>query len=372
MAHERLRAGPRGEPNLDAAGGVGRGQESLRPGRVVAIMESLLGAVDGQGLGVGGQARQGQLQAERLFHGALGQGRAPSGLGTDEQGQGVEGGVAGDADRGLQLGEAPFHRLGRVGGQQGRILLAVGHVGLVGGGPAGPHLLQGHHHFHGVEPVDHLHDLGGGQGAEQLHQLLAGHADVDQPPGHLGGVQPHGLFGPAKVDGVAGDKPVDEIELGFGLAVQLTETALGNPNPGLGIEGTVEQDQPGLGPFLDEAVLVDRASAGEIQALGLHGCHVPLGVAGLRWPDNPPPGVQSAPRPTPGTIAVCRSAGDRATRRSYHSRRCLKRLPGPIPGPGSGRRVPPGPPTGGSGSRRSRHAVSPPGRARRERWRPAG
>ena len=372
VAHQGLRARPRGKSHLDAAGGVGRGQKGFRPGRVVAVVEGLLGAVDREGLGVGGQPQQGQLQAEGLLHGALGQGRAPPRLGTDEQGQGVEGGVAGDTDRGLQLREAPFHRLGRVGGQQGRVLLAVGHVGLVGGRPAGPHLLQGHHHFHGVEPVDHLHDLGGGEGPEELHQVLAGHVDVDQPAGHLGGIQRHGQFGPVQVDGVAGDKPVDEIEFGFGLTVQFAETAPGNPNPGLGIEGTVEQDQPGLGPFLDEAVLVDRAPAGELQTLGLHGCHFPLGAADRRWSDHPSPSGQSVAGPLPGTIAVCRSAAGRTTRRSYHSRGNLKRLPVPIPGPGSGLREPPGLPTGGSGFPRSRRGASPPGKGRRERWRPAG
>ena len=305
VPHERLRAGARGKPHLDAAGGVGRGQKGFRPGGVVAVPEGLLGAVDGEGLGVGGQAQQGQLQAEGLLHGALGQGRAPAGLGTDEQGQGVEGGVAGDAHRGLQLGEAPFHRLGRVGGQQGRIFLAVGHVGLVGGGPAGPHLLQGHHHFHGIEPVDHLHDLGGGQSAEELHQVPSGHADVDQPASQLGGVQRHGCFGPGQVDGVAGDKLVDEVECGFRLAIQFAEAALGQPNPGFGIEGAVEQDQPGLRPFLDEAVLIDWAPAGDLQPLGRHGCHFP------------PPGIDL---PLSGRSGAARAISSTADRRNGHGR----------------------------------------------------
>ena len=72
-----------------------------------------------------------------------------------------------------------------------------------------------------------------------------------------------------------------------------------------------------------------------------------------------------------GTIRAGRSTGDRITRRSYHSRRCLKRLPERFPGPGSGLRKPPGPPTGGSAPRRCRPAASHPGKARHERWRPA-
>ena len=56
-AHQALGARARGEAHLEPARGVAGGQERLRPGRVVAVDEDLLGAVDRDRLGVRRQAR---------------------------------------------------------------------------------------------------------------------------------------------------------------------------------------------------------------------------------------------------------------------------------------------------------------------------
>ena len=70
-AHQQLAAGARGAARLEAAAGIGRDQEGLRPGRVVAVDEGALGAVDRHGLGVGGEPGQRQAQLLGLLDRAL-------------------------------------------------------------------------------------------------------------------------------------------------------------------------------------------------------------------------------------------------------------------------------------------------------------
>ena len=71
VAHQALGARARGEAHLEAARGVAGGQEGLRPGRVVAVDEDLLGAVDRDRLGVRRQAAHAELELGALLDRAL-------------------------------------------------------------------------------------------------------------------------------------------------------------------------------------------------------------------------------------------------------------------------------------------------------------
>ena len=72
MAHQRLGAAARREAHLDAARRVRRGEERLRPRRVVAVDEDRLGAVDRERLGVGDEAADRELEVPPLLDRALG------------------------------------------------------------------------------------------------------------------------------------------------------------------------------------------------------------------------------------------------------------------------------------------------------------
>ncbi len=71
LAHQRLRARAGGEAHLDAARRVRRAEERLRPRRVVAVDEHLLGAVHRQRLGVGDEAVDRELEVAALLDRAL-------------------------------------------------------------------------------------------------------------------------------------------------------------------------------------------------------------------------------------------------------------------------------------------------------------
>ena len=79
--------------------------------------------------------------------------------------------VAGHAHGRLDLGEAAQRGLGRVRGQQRRVLLPVGHVRLVGGRAPHAHLGQAHHHLQHVHVADDLDQLGRGAAADQPAHL---------------------------------------------------------------------------------------------------------------------------------------------------------------------------------------------------------
>ncbi len=70
-AHQRLRPRARREAHLDAARRVGRAEERLRPGRVVAVGEDRLGAVHRERLGVRHEPLDRELEVAALLDRAL-------------------------------------------------------------------------------------------------------------------------------------------------------------------------------------------------------------------------------------------------------------------------------------------------------------
>jgi len=66
-----------------------------------------------------------------------------------------------------------------------RIILGIGHMGLVAGGLAGPHLGIGESDFERIETGDNIGQFCRGHAMGQAHQLLARHIHVDQHARHL-------------------------------------------------------------------------------------------------------------------------------------------------------------------------------------------
>ena len=159
MPHQRLGARAGGEAHLDAARGVRRAEERLRPGRVVAVREDRLRAVHGERLRVGHEPADRELEVAPLLDRALGHHARSPGLRPDEERERVERRVARDADGGLELVEPAPRGLGGVGREQGRALLEIRHVRLVAGVAAGAQLLERHHQLHRVEHPDDAGEL---------------------------------------------------------------------------------------------------------------------------------------------------------------------------------------------------------------------
>ena len=220
VSHQRLGPGPRREAHLHASRRVGRAEERLRPGGVVAVDEDGLGPVHREGLGVGDEPADGELEVPPLLDRALRQHPGPAGLRADEERDRVQRRVAGDADGRLDLGEPASRRLRRVGGEQGRALLQVRHVRLVSGRPTRAELLQREHELDRVEQSDDPCELRRRQSAGEPHELGAGHADVDEETGELRVLHGHRLGRDVEIEPVRDDEAVDHVELGGCTSVQ--------------------------------------------------------------------------------------------------------------------------------------------------------
>ena len=225
-AHQQLAAGAGGAARLEAAAGIGRDQEGLRPWRVVAVDEGALGAVDRDRLGVGGEAVQGQAQLlgllDRALHQRVAAGDRRPHLAADR----VQPGIARDPHGGLDLGEAQPHRGRGVGRHLQRVVLGVGDVGLVGGLAPRAQLRLREGQLDRVQPAHHVGELGRGHAGGVADALLARHVDVDQPAREQVAVQRHGLGGDAEVEMVARDERVDQVELDLGSPVQHGDPAV--------------------------------------------------------------------------------------------------------------------------------------------------
>ena len=222
-------------------------RKRLRPGRVVAVDEHRLGAVDRERLRVRGDALDRELQRPPLFDRALRQHARPPGLGADEDRHRVQRRVARDADRRLDLGETARRRLGGVGREQRRVLLQVRDVRLVRRGTAGAQLLQGEHHLDGIEQRDHARQPRRRQPARKPDELLARHVDVDEPMGELVVGQGHRLGGHFEVETVARDEVVDRVEVLCAPSVEPDNAAVLDLETGLRIVRAVHRDEPEVG-----------------------------------------------------------------------------------------------------------------------------
>ena len=96
-------------------------------------------------------------------------------------------------------------------------------MALVGGGPAGTHLLQRQHHLHHVHLRHHLDRFGRRDGGSDGNDLLPADVNIHQHAGYFHRLQAHCLLCALNVDRVIGDKPVDHVKLVPAFAVQFDD-----------------------------------------------------------------------------------------------------------------------------------------------------
>ena len=270
-AHQRLRAGARREPHLHAARCVGRPEERLRPRRVVAVGEHGLGAVHRERLGVRHEAADRELEIAALLDRALRHDAGPARLRAHEQRDRVQRRVAGDADRGLDLGEPARGSLGRVGGEQRRALLEVRHVRLVPGEAARAQLLEREHQLDGVERAHDPRELGRREAARKPHQLVAGDVDVDELAGERLVRQRHRLGRHLEVEAVCHQEAVDDVEVARVAPVHPHDDPVGHHELGLRIARPVRRDEPELGERLDDQLAAELALGARRKAVAVLG-----------------------------------------------------------------------------------------------------
>ena len=208
------------------------------------------------------------MQAKRLFHGALGECRATAGLRADQQRQRIEGRVASDSDGGFQLGETAFHGFRRISRKQRRMLLTVGDVRLIRRRAARAHFLHRHHHLDDIQAVHHLRQLGRGQPTKEPKNFVARNIEVGQRARQSQRIRRHARLGDRRIDGIVRDESIKQVKLAFRPAVQLDNPALSHLDLRLRIVRAFKQDQPFLGPLVNEAVLVDLALGACLETFG--------------------------------------------------------------------------------------------------------
>ncbi len=267
VPHQRFRPRAGREPHLDAAAGVGRGEERLRPRRVVAVVECRVGAVDRERLGVGHETLDRKPQVEALLDCALRHHPGAPGLRANQQRHGVERRIARHAHRRLALREAAQARLSGVRREQGGAFLEVRHVRLVGGRPPGPQALEREHHLDGVELPDHPRQLGGCEAARQPHELGAGHVHVDEHPRELQILEPHGLGRDRQIDAVGRDEAIERVEALARRAVELADDAAGDHERRHPIARAVHRHEAERGIRPDQRLPPERRRGAHPEAL---------------------------------------------------------------------------------------------------------
>ncbi len=265
-AHQALGSRPRGEAHLEPARGVARGQERLRPGRVVAVDEDLLRAIDRDRLCVRREAAHAELELQALLDCALRERARRGHLPSDEQRDGVERRVAQQRHRRLELAEAQRHGARRVRCEQERMIDAVGDVGLDRRRAAHAHLLHRREQLDGREESEHARELRRRHARREARDLPARRRDVDETARELDVVERHRLLGDSEVDAAARDELVEQVELGLGLAVELDDAAVLDAQRGLGVVRARERDQPERGVLGHEIVAADGPRRVELRA----------------------------------------------------------------------------------------------------------
>ena len=265
VAHQRLGAAAGGEAHLHAPRRVRGGEKRLRPGRVVTVHEHGLGAVHRQRLRIGDEPLDRELEVAALLDRALRHHARPAGLRADQDRDRVQRRVAGDADRGLHLGEAARRRLGGVGGEQRRVLLQVRDVRLVGRGPPRAQLLEREHQLDGVEPGDHAREPRGRQPAREPDEVRTRDVHVDEPARDLVVRELGGLRRDLEVEAVERDEAVDHVEVLGPPSVHRDDAPAVDLEPRLRVVRAVHRDEPELRVRRDQQLAPElpRLAGGE-------------------------------------------------------------------------------------------------------------
>jgi len=255
--HQHLGARARGHPHLHAAGGVRGGQERLRPGRVVPVGEDLLGAVERDGLGVGGKPAHAELQFDGFFHRALDEHTLGRHGRADQARDRVARRVGEDRNGRLDLTEAEARRGRGVRGEQQRVIEPVGDVRLVARRAAGAQLGHRDAELGRREQGEHAGELGRRGARAQRRDLGPRHAGVDGAAGELGVRQRHGLRRRIQVEAVPRDKFVDRVEAGLRHAVHLHHPARRHDEARFRVMGGAQRDEAEIHVLHREPVQVD-------------------------------------------------------------------------------------------------------------------
>lgn len=265
-AHQEFRARAGGCTRLDAARGVRGGEEGLRPGRIVAVDETVLRAVDRKGLRVGGKAREADPEFLGLLDGALKERLAGADGQSDHAGKRARPGVARHPDCGLDFVEAELHGGGRISGQLQRVILGVGDMGLVAGLAAGPQLRLGKSQFQEIEMAENLCKLRRRHALGEAHETSPRHVDVDQVPREAQAVHRHRFLGDTKVEVIVGDEFVDQIEVRPEPAIHLNNESVADDEGRRRIGRALRHAESIVWILGGELVLSKRALVPEIES----------------------------------------------------------------------------------------------------------
>ena len=257
--HEQLRPRPRRAAHLDAARGIGRREKGFRPRRVVAIDEALLGAVDGDRLGVRREPGHADPEFLRLLARALKQRPPASDRGPDRACKRIRPSISRDSHRRLDLVESECDRGRGIGSHLQRVVLGIRHVRLIAGRLARAHLAVGEDDLERGELGDDFGELGRRHAAGEPHQLAARDVHVDQHPRDLGRRNAHRFRRDLRIDVIAGDERVDHIEVRSTDPVHHVDAARTECQPRLWVVTARERGKSVLGVLDRELVEPKRA-----------------------------------------------------------------------------------------------------------------
>ena len=274
-AHQDLGARARCKTHLEAARGVRGGEQRLRPRCVIAVEEDPLGAVDRDGLGVGRESAQAELELRLLFDRALREGAGSRDLAADQESEGDQRRVAEDGHRGLELAEAERHRARRVGGDQQWVVDAIRHVRLNRRRAPGAHLRHRLHQLERTQQAEYPSDLGRRHALDEPQDLGARRLVPADHAREGEVVDRHRLLGHGHVDAVGGEEGIDQVEVGLLHAIELDDAPGFDADRRRRVVGTVEGDQAQLRVLGHDHVTADRLRRGERASLGFPGggCH---------------------------------------------------------------------------------------------------
>ena len=193
-------------------------------------------------------------QVQPLLDRALRHHARPAGLRADEDRDRVQRRVARDADRRLDLGEAARRGLGRVGGEQRRVLLQVRDVRLVRGRPPRAQLLQREHQLDRVEHARSTRaSRAGVRPRERRTSSARGTSTSTSRRAISSSASAAASRGDVEVDPVPRDEVVERVPVRLAPAVELDDAAVLDDERRLGIVRAVHRDEPELGERLDRA-----------------------------------------------------------------------------------------------------------------------
>ncbi len=120
-------------------------------------------------------------------------------------------------------------------------------------------LLQREHQLDRIEQRDDPRQTRWGQAARKPNQLVARHADIDEPPRDLHVLELRSLAGNVQVEPVAGDEVIERIPVLLAPAVELDDPPIFDDERGRRIVRAVHRNEPELDQRLDRKLATQTA-----------------------------------------------------------------------------------------------------------------